>query len=180
MKQVVPWFGAAALLLVIFGTIYTVTQQAQRSSANYLQIQLAEDNAALLNSGVNPAEVTTDQVNMQSSLDPFIIIYDKAGRAVGGAGSGFLDNKRPAVPYGVLTAANDTEYHAVTWQPAAGVRIAAVTVAAKNYYVLSGRNMREVEKSESRTLVLTAFGFLAALALLMATWTVQSRLPGRP
>ena len=36
-------------------------------------------------------------------------------------------------------AANKKDYHFVTWQPQANIRIAAVTAAAGNYYVLSGR-----------------------------------------
>ncbi len=41
MKKFLPWALALVVLLVVFGTIYTAVQQAQRSDANYSQIQLA-------------------------------------------------------------------------------------------------------------------------------------------
>jgi hypothetical protein len=177
VKQLVIWLGVASALVVVFGTIYVVTQQSQRLAANYPQIQLAEDVASSLDRGMSPYDVVQGYIDMRHSLAPFMIIYDKKAQTI--AGSGYLDNKTPTVPYGVLAAANGKDYHSVTWQPADDVRVAAVAVAAKNYYVLSGRNMKEVERSESRTAVLSAFGLSASLLVLAVTWEIRARLPGR-
>jgi hypothetical protein len=177
MRRFFPWLGAAAILTVIFGTMYAAIQQAQRRDANYPQIQLAEDTATNLNAGNKPRALVSGKVNFGSSLAPFIIIYDKAGHAV--AGSGILDNTIPDVPKGMLAAASGRPYHAVTWQPQAGVRIAAVTVAAQNYYVLSGRSLSEVEKNESRTLQLASLGCIVCLLILGATFVTSDPSHGK-
>jgi hypothetical protein len=166
MKKLFPWCGAAVILLIIFGTMYTVVQQAQRRAANYPQIQIAEDTAAALNQRVKPAALVPGKVSLNTSLAPFTIIYDKAGQVVGG--SGYLNGRVPTVPYGVLQAANNQAYHFVTWQPQADVRIAAVTVAANNYYVLSGRSLKEVEVNETAVLQIALLGGMAALIVLLA------------
>ena len=181
MKKLVPWFGTLGLLIVIFGTIYTVVQQSQRLAANNPQIQLAEDTASLLQGGAMPSDVIRSEiqvpshVDLRASLAPFIVIYDKYGNPV--AGTGYLNGRLPAVPVGVLTTAEGKDYHFVTWQPADSVRIAAVTTAAGKYYVLCGRNMRETEKAIARTLALTAFGLLASIAVLASAYEVYRRLP---
>jgi hypothetical protein len=164
MKRLFPWLMIVGLLVVMFGTMYVAVQQSQRSDANSPQIQLAEDAATALNLGDSPAAVIGSTVDMSKSLAPFMIVFDKSGKAV--AGSGYLDGTVPKVPVGVLTASKGKDYHAVTWQPQPGVRIAAVTVSAKNYYVLSGRSLTEVEKNETRTLQISLLGGVVALMLL--------------
>lgn len=164
MKKLFPWFSAATIIVIVFGTIYSVSQQGQRREANYPQIQLAEDIATELNQGVLPATVVTGKVNMASSLAPFVIVYDLSGQPI--AGSGFLNNKLAAVPLGVLVNARGHNYSFVTWQPQVNLRIAAVSVAANKYFVLSGRSLVEVEKNETNSLELSLFGGLLALLAL--------------
>lgn len=171
MKQTTPWITAALILVVLFGTIYAVVQQSQRLDANEPQIQLAEDVASSLNGGTQPSLLVNGAVNMRQSSAPFIIIYTRSG--IVAAGSGFLDGKIPIIPIGVLRAANNKPYHFVTWQPANDVRIAAVSVSANNYYVLSGRLLTEVEKDEVHTFQLSSFGCLLALSLLTGGYYVN-------
>jgi hypothetical protein len=109
-------------------------------------------------------------VDIGKSLAPFTIIYSKSGQVV--AGSGYLSGSIPTAPLGILTQAKGNAYNSVTWQPQTGVRIAAVAMAANNYYVLSGRSLTEVEKNENRTLQLAALGGLAALAALGAAYVL--------
>jgi hypothetical protein len=162
-KKLLPWFAAFLLLVVVFGTTYITVQQAQRSDANYPQIQIAEDTASSLNRLDDFALPLDGHVDMAKSLAPFTLVYDKHGKLYGG--TGYLGDKAPEAPLGILKAAEGKDYHAVTWQPRSDVRIAAVTVAAKNYYVLSGRNLKQVEKNETLTLQLSLLGGLAALVL---------------
>ncbi len=177
MKSSSPWLAAAAIIFIVFGTMYGVVQQVQRTDANYPQIQLAEDAAASLNQGTSPAAISSGHVAMRSSLAPFVIIYDQSGRAVGG--SGYLNGHLPAAPYGILTAARGHAYRWVSWQPESDVRIAAVTVAADNYYVLSGRSLREIEINENHTLQITALG--CALSLIaLGTAFLASRSAKKP
>jgi hypothetical protein len=160
--------ASLAILVVLFGTVYVVAQQVQRSAGNDPQIQLAAELAARLNSGERPSVASGAPVDLRRSLAPFEIVYDTAGRAL--AGTGRLDGRIPVVPVGVLRATDDRPYHAVTWEPAAGIRIAAVTVAARGYFVLAGRSLAIVEADEQRSLLLSIFGGVAAAAILTGSF----------
>lgn len=167
VKKFLPWLAPLAIVVVVFGTIYVAVQQSQRGAANSPQIQIAEDTAVALNRGDPPAMLLTRAVDIKTSLAPFTIIYDKSGKVVNG--SGFLNGQLPLAPLRVLSEAKGKDYHAVTWQPQKDVRVAAVTVAAKDYYVLSGRSLKEVEKNGATTLQLVLLGGLAAVLLLGVT-----------
>ena len=176
-KQIV-YLAIVGVLVVIFGTIYTVVQQAQRSDANYPQIQMAEDMAAQIDSNKDPHIASTlSPVDMQSSLAPFTIVYDQKGNVV--SGSGYLGKKVPKAPLSMLEKSKGKTYNAVTWQPAGNVRIASVTVAAKDYYVLSGRSLTEVEKNENHTLQLSLIGGVLAL-LVVAAAVVAKTVAAEP
>ena len=175
MRKLIKPFVAVAVILVIFGTIYIVVQQQLRMVANDPQIQLAEDGAALLASGTGPGSIATGNVIIGKSLAPFVIVYDKSGHVV--AGNGYLDGRVPTIPFGVLQAANNKQYNAVTWQPQDGIRIATVNVKAGDYYVLSGRSLAEVEAREQSALQGTMAGLLGAL-LIISGWNAYSMRKG--
>lgn len=172
MKQLVkhlPLILTIGLITLVFGTIYVVGQQILRQSANDPQVQLAQDAAQKLNNGSAPASLDTSMVNMATSLAPFIIIYDKSGSVV--AGSGYLAGNIPSVPIGVLQNSSHYAYNAVTWQPMSTVRIASVTVSADNYYVLSGRSLKQVEIRENLVLELVLLGwFVSVIGLVMVNF----------
>lgn len=164
-KLPVVWLAAAFIITVIFGTIYGSIQQVLRQGANDPQIQLAEDAATQITFGNTPDTSKWPTVNIASSLAPFIVIYDIQGNPT--AGSGQLDGHLPSIPKGVLTHA-DPE-NKITWQPKDGVRIAAISHAAGNSYVVVGRNLREVENRESQVFLLSAVGWgISEVALLAA------------
>ena len=165
------WLCAAAILVVIFGAIYAVVQQAERSGANFPQVQVAEDVAAALDQGTDPRVITAGKVDMAASLAPFLIIYDRSGKIV--SGSGYLSGQIPDAPLGMLQASKGAEYHAITWAPEPTVRIASVTVAANKYYVLSGRNLREVEKNENKTFLLAFCGGAVSWLILGVAFVVM-------
>ncbi|HSX05860.1 MAG TPA: hypothetical protein VLF69_05295 [Candidatus Saccharimonadales bacterium] len=164
MKRILPWLTAATIIVITFGTIGLTVQQTQRSEANSPQIQLAEDAAAQLDRGVSPDVITLGSIDLNHSLSPFIAVYSKSGQPMGSSGQFGKDLPRP--PLGVLQAANGHEYHAVTWQPTKGLRFATVAVAAKDYYVLSGRSLHEVERNESMTYKLVGLALLLSLTVL--------------
>lgn len=173
MIKRINWIIASFILVIIFGTIYLVVQQSQRNDANYPQIQIAEDTAAALNAGITPQSLLGSPVDINSSLAPFIVIYDKSGQVV--ASSGLLNGKTPSVPLGVLTSSNNKDYSFVTWQPQPGVRDALVSVAANKYYVLSGRSLKEVEKNENKTLLFAVISGVLSELLLSVGYLTNSR-----
>lgn len=171
MRRNVVWLAAAAIIVIVFGTIYGAVQHEQRAAADDPQIQLAEDAAAKLDRGEQPFNLITGHIDMASSLLPYTIVYDKTGKAV--AGSGYLDGQLGQPPVGILKAANNNPYHTVSWQPRSGVRVAAVTVAAKGYYVLAGRSLTEIEKNESQTFLIASLGAALSLVVLGGVWTLS-------
>ncbi len=185
MKKFIPWMAAAAIIVVTFGTMYGAVQQSQRNDGDMPQVQMAQDMASALNDGVMPNVAMTrnveasDSVNIETSLDPFTIIYSKSGEPIASSGyikSNIPEDTMPKVPFGVLKAADNKPYHRVTWQPENGVRIAAVAVAANNYYVLSGRSMKLLEQNELRTFQVAAFGCAVSLGILAVAFAATQSL----
>ncbi len=174
VKNIVNWLGFVVILVVIFGTIEVVTQQSERTAANYPQIQLAEDTAASLTNGSKPGVLTPGHVNMKRSLAPFVIIYSKLGQPI--SGNGYLNGRLPLAPVGILHDANDTAYYWVSWQPASDVRIASVTVAANNYYVLSGRSLKQIEMNENDTFWYSFAGGVISLLVLGVIFVLRQKI----
>ena len=167
-KFVLP-VSAAIILTIIFGTIYFVGQQSLRMSANDPQIMIAQDTAMVLNQGGTPDSVfgnLKNFVDAKNTLDPFVIVYNLQGKVL--SANGYIDNKVPAIPDGVLKAADNKSYSFVTWEPQSGVRLAAVSVRAKNYYVVSARSLKIVETREQGRLLNTVIGWAAAMIVLIA------------
>jgi hypothetical protein len=166
------WLPLAALAIVLIGTSFVLVQQALRQDANDPQVQLARDGAAIMAIGGSPIYLQPATVNLAQSLAPFIQMYDDAGGVQ--FSSGILDGKPPVVLLGVLENARAKGENRVTWQPAPGVRIAAVVVRVPGNvggYVLAGRSLAEVEarianiqKLAEVTLLLVLVGLLAVVS----------------
>jgi hypothetical protein len=156
---------------IAFGTLYVIAQQILRSDANDPQIQLAQDLASSLNGGASTTGLIAGRVVINHSLAPFEQIYDTQGNLVNG--NAYLDNAQPTIPVGTLRASETLPYKPVTWQPASGVRIAAVAVRANNFYVVAGRNLSEVEKREDATLLLAALGWAATCIVVAFGWVLR-------
>lgn len=172
MGKQIPWLSAIIILIIIFGTIYAVAQQVLRNDADYPQIQLAENAAALLRKSATPESLTKGYVAINTDLSPFVEIYSSTGSIVNG--NGYLQGKIPTPPLGILTASTDKAYYRVTWEPQKGVRIAAVTVNAGKYYVLSGRSLKVIEQNESYSFDIAFAAGLFALIILLVSWVIYN------
>ncbi len=165
------------LTTFIAGTGYVISQQVLRSSANDPQIQLAEDGAQRVSAGESPASVVSDRkINMESSLAPFVIIYDEGGNPV--ASSGLLHGFIPTPPKGVFEYVRANRQDTITWQPMKGVRIASVITRSSNGFVIAGRSMREIESRELMVFKLAVVGWLAANVALTFWWLLGQFLNG--
>jgi hypothetical protein len=160
-RSVRLWLPIAAAVTVICGLVYAESQGALREAANDPQIQMAEDTASSLAAGTPAASsISGRTVDIASSLAPFLIVYDTHNAVV--ASSASLNGVTPNIAAGVLSSARTNGEDRVTWEPAPGVRIAAVVVTYSNGDVLAGRSLREVEVRESNALAIAAAGWLAA------------------
>lgn len=175
------WVPLALSATILSGMLYAVLQEQYRSSLNDPQIQMAEDAALKLAAGVKPASFAVkDHFDMATSLAPWIAIYDATGTPI--LSTAFLHDALPAPPAGVFKdlrerafdAASDVPHlkeHRLTWEPEEGVRQAVVVVQAGDYFVVSGRNMREVEQRIWNMEIVVALGWVATMiASLVAVW----------
>ena len=174
VRALTNWLPVAVLATVMAGLVYGVGQHILRSGANDPQVQLARDAAARWDAGTPPTSVIpAAQTDVGRSLAPFLIVFDGSGGEV--ASSARLEGTTPQLPSGVFDSVRMAGEDRITWQPAAGVRIAAVIVPAQHGFVLAGRSLQLVEEREDDTLLLVVLAWLAALGLtggaaLAAAW----------
>lgn len=127
--------------------VYGAVQQDIRRGANDPQIQIAEDTAAILDSGAPiTSAVPPFRVDIARSLTPYIIVFDKS--ASPSAATAQLDGQIPKVSSGVFKYVTKYGQEWFTWEPKTGVREAVVLKKYSGGFVLAGRSIREVEKRE--------------------------------
>jgi hypothetical protein len=119
--------------------------------ANQPQIEMVNWYAGEINAGEKPDDVIPPgYVDLERSLQPFVIFYDDHGRPV--KGTGYLDQKLPAPPPGVFDFVHQHGIEKVTWQPQPGVRLATVVRRVNGKtpgFVLAARSLRLVEEQKT-------------------------------
>jgi len=168
MKHFLHWASAGIVVSIMFMTIYVVGQQILRQSANEPQTYLAQQAATQLDSGASPKSLVQPAFAIDHSLAPFVVIYNLNGSVA--ASQGTLGGSSPVIPLGVLHHSDGVAYHTVTWQPSSDVRLASVSVRAKNYYVVAARSLGDVEHRTDQIGLLSLFGWLASIMTLGATY----------
>jgi hypothetical protein len=166
---------AAAVLTVAAGLSFLVVQQVLRIGANDVPQQLAEDAVAALDGGAAPSTIVgSSQVQIGSSLAPFVVVYGNDGAVL--ATNGSLDGRPPALPGGVLRAAHESGRDAVTWQPRAGVRVATVALPWSGGTVVAGRSLRFIETRIESIQLLVLVGWLVGLVVVALAAVAAARL----
>lgn len=145
------WLPILFVSTVLVGLVYVTVHQSYRQGANDPQIQLARDSVVALQAGTQlPYVSSAPQIDIATSLSPFRIIYNEKGDVV--ESQGLLKGATPQLPSGVLHDAKLQGEDRITWEPAPGVRLAAVIVPYSNETktgsVLVARSLLEVEKRE--------------------------------
>ncbi|MEN9912853.1 MAG: hypothetical protein RLY66_261 [Candidatus Parcubacteria bacterium] len=160
------------------GTGYAVAQQIIRQSADDPQIQIARDAAHELGqdkSYVIPSDYL--KVDMDVSLAPFTIVFDDTGETQ--STTGYLDGRTPAPPLSIFDRVREEGEYRFSWEPAPGVRVAAVMVRFdENYsgFVLAGKSLQEAEVriGDIGTLIIAAWAVLGVILLIM-TFAMRPR-----
>lgn len=167
------WLGYAALVTLLCLTVYGAVQQSFRQSANDLQFQMAQDVANAINKGADPKLLTgTQQLDLASTLSPYVLIYDANGNAVGNNVT--LNGLVPKPPVGALNEARNSGSNSVTWQPRPGIRQATVMIATRRgYLVVAGRSLRNTEEHIHRLGLLVFFGWIASLLVMLVVAVLQ-------
>ncbi|HAO64515.1 TPA: hypothetical protein DCQ44_00870 [Candidatus Taylorbacteria bacterium] len=154
---------------LVFASIYAMVQHVLRMDGYDPQIQYAEGTARVLSTGADPmALVPNSSIDISKDLDVFASVYDDQGKIV--VSNGMLNNTRPSIPAGVLDYTRVHGQNRLTWQPANGVRIAAVVQRYSSTttagFVLMGRSLREVENRSMDILEMAALGWVGSLVFI--------------
>lgn len=166
---------AAAALTIAAGLTTVAVQQDLRIGANDVPQQLAEDGARALDGGADPAAVVgAGVVPIDSSLAPFVVVFDAQGALL--ATNGSLAGRPPSPPTGVLQTAKATGRDAVTWQPRTGVRVALVALPWKGGTIVAGGSLRVIESRIEAIEALVAVGWMAGLVVIAAAAAVAAWL----
>lgn len=164
------WLPLALITTFLCFIVFGSAQQILRQSAYDPQIQVAEDISIALAHNVPADKILPPNfiIDIASSLNTFVIIYDSQGSAV--SGSGKLDGKIPELPAGVLDYTKKHQEDRLIWQPKKGVHTAVVVrsyTGNSSGYVLAGRSLREVENRTQQLMFKIGTGWLFTLAALL-------------
>ncbi len=147
--------------------VYLPGQQMLRSGRNDPQIQMAEDAAMELGNGKQENSFSGTPVAIESSLAPFLVIYDQAGNPV--SGTGLLHGALPKIPQGIFEYVRQHGEERVTWQPEPGLRFAIVVAYgaadARSGFAMAGASLRETENRERALLLETAAAWAVLVVL---------------
>lgn len=139
--------GSLLAITIFWLGVYIIGQQIRRQAANHPQMEMVEEaKEKLANGGEITSVVPPKIVDIPTSLEPFMIIFNENGEVV--TASVRLDGKTPVVPKGVLDYAKVKGINKVTWQPRAGVREATVVIPYPHGWILAGRSLSVVETEE--------------------------------
>ncbi len=152
------------LVTIFSGSVYLTGQQIIRQNADDPQVQIANNVVASLKAGADPSQLSPTQLDIKSSPDPFVVIYDKNGKGI--ASSGQLDKKIPVPPKGAFDKAAKYGENRFSWTPAKNVRHAAVIVPYDKGFVLAAKSLRETQKRTLAIARTTAIAWVLAIAAI--------------
>lgn len=157
--------------------IYIVIQQQLRQSANDPQIQVAKDTVFALEHGAKPnVFVAGTSIPLETSIAPFVIVYDDSGKPI--VGSGNIKGVLPTPPSGVFEYTKTHGENRITWEPIVGTRQAIIVLpfTAENVsgYVLAGRSLVETENRTTQLLkeLLLIWG-ITLIATFVGVWVKE-------
>jgi len=173
-----PHVAAAILVTGIVLLVYASVQQQYRTTANDPQLQVARDAAIKLKQGKNIAVVVQpDTIDMEQSLSSCIQVYGPANNLL--ASTGYIGTQPPAIPGGVLEKARQEGEYAVTWQPTAMARMAAVIIytgGRQGSYIVVARQLEEVEKRVAALVKMVFMCWLFCMCVICAHGLLQAYL----
>ena len=166
-------------IIFIYSFTYLAIQQYIRLSANEILVQYAENTKEKLEKGVTISQAISgiELTDMQKSLSPFVIIYDKMGTVQ--ASTTTLHGTAPTLSAGVFANALQNWENRRTWQPEHNVRNAIVVLPyalpGQEGYVVAGRSLREIEKRKQFLKIQIEIAIIVTLtATFLITLIVQA------
>lgn len=165
--QVRMWLALAGTATLIIGASYAMVQQSTRLSADDLPLTTSQVAKQELQSGSNAADIVpTLKTDLKYDTSVFMIVTDSTKHVL--ASSAVLNSQTPLPPNGVFsfTAQHGTDHF--TWEPQAGVRLAARVVkygtSPDDGFIITGQSLRPFEDRIQIYTWLALAGWLAVLA----------------
>lgn len=179
MKRTSIYSHICAFLVIclLHVLIYATGQHIYRSSANEPQWQLANSFAQKLSSGKPlPAYFSSDVVELDKTLEPFVILYDASKTPVKTTVS--LNGKTPTLPPSVFEEAARQGSNVLTWQPQHGLREALVVLYAPHSntpYVVVGRSLRYTEEQTEQHMKMVFISWILSIIILGIHWVLTNK-----
>lgn len=171
---------ALGIVLTLFGCFATfIFQGLLRRGANEPQTQMGAAYASKIESGIQPADaIPRNNVDIETSLEPFTIFYDDTGAPV--TSNGFLNRTIPTPPRGVFNyvRSHTERTDNITWQPQPNLRIAAIVRRVSGPhpgFLITGRSLSLVEEQEDILRDMVFGGWFLVVFLLIAGAALLSR-----
>ena len=178
-RAIAIWVPIAVATTGVAAIVYGAVQQNLRLTADDQPVALALRTAAQLDAGTPPtAAVPAGQVDLATTLDPFVLIFDDTGQLV--ASSATLHGRGVIYPTGVLDTVRTRGENRVTWQPEPGVRAATVAVPWDGGFVVAGRSLRLTEQHIDQVGLVVAAGWMATLVLVAGAALLTSTMNPPP
>ena len=172
------------LILTLMGGAAAATFQGLlRSGADQPQLQMAKRYTSAIASGEKPeAAIPSGDIDLQHSLEPFVIFYNDQGVPV--SGNAHLNQAIPTPPPGVFNYVRTHGIDRISWQPQPDVRIATILIRVNGPtpgFILAGRSLRVVEEQVGLFFRMVFIGWLVLVALLIAGAVFLTRVqyPGQ-
>lgn len=175
------WLITSFVIFVAVAASYVGAQQVLRQSANDPQAIIISNIKSKVFQGEDPRKlVPMEKIDISNDLSTFVQIYDSNFNLVSGNAYIGVQNNIPKVPEGVLKKAMivDSDGRSnVTWEPESGIRIATVGEwSTDKWFIVSGRNIWEVEKRIETLTLQYAIGFVGAVVLDLIVVALLERL----
>ncbi len=178
-RRLIPWILSAVITTLICGLIGATVQQTYRQDANDPQIQIAKEmSAAFLNNQFTEETLKSSfetfipskiQVNIETSLSPWIQIYDASGENLYSSMMTSDAQSTPRVSKGVFERVDKQGENRITWQPKKGIRQAIVVTkfsGLRNGYIVVGRSLAEVENRIGSMWMFIGIGWFVMMMLI--------------
>jgi len=115
-----------AVMTIVIGFSYAADLRILQYGAEAEQVQMVVDAAAALGRGASAGAVASAnrQIDIETSLSPFIMIFDDQNRIM--QSTGILNGVPVAPPRGVFNYVKNHGEDRITWSPKKGLRFAMV------------------------------------------------------
>ncbi|MBP6858294.1 MAG: hypothetical protein KBC33_00465 [Candidatus Pacebacteria bacterium] len=162
-------FPSILVSTVIMGTGFVVSQHMIRTATDDSLVGVAQHVVdALVQSGSYDIPTEYHNLEIDMSINPFVIVFDSSNEIR--FTTGYIDRRTPVPPLTVFDRVRDGREYRFSWEPAPGVRIAAIAVrfdGESSGFVLVGKSLTETEERIDDIATMYMIGWAALTAALL-------------